>query len=336
MDRFQTVREVGYIADPATGWSTTPLKHAGYEAEFFNFEARREAELASQEDVLTVNVFDSVTMSDGGWAGVRTYAEVVLPDAATMAQYDTLELDLDMACGHPEYEACPEWDYLVYAYLCSDATEENAYTEQACQPYVAEVMGTCVRAGEDLKTECRSDDDCDSKAGLTTCEGYVEAVAADTLTCDCENPDETISQANQTCLEDGSGYDDCACSCGTELGRFITTYARPGRWIKDVSPFLSAMDEGGTQRIAFYTQQQYDISLDLRFRNTGKGDRPQAMEYLERRRLQQRLQQLHRPHHLHPPADATKVEIMAVISGHGFNNDSANCASSVTISTILP
>jgi len=80
--------------------------------------------------------------------------------------------------------------------------------------------------------------------------------------------------------DDPETVEDEAESCGTEIGRWITTYWRGGRWVHDVTPFLALLQDGGTRRISFYTQQYYDVSLDVRLSNQGVGARPVAMEPL--------------------------------------------------------
>ncbi|MBK9371187.1 MAG: hypothetical protein IPN01_33650 [Deltaproteobacteria bacterium] len=201
IDRFQQVRENGYFCDPATGWEQCPPIFLLYEPEYFNFESDRADTMDAETDVTVIPAFDDELLSDGGWAGVRGVAEITLPDAATMRGFDTLELDLTLDCAaYPSGTQCPAWDYLVYAYLCE---------------------------ADDLSTE-----------------------ADESQTCD------------------------------VELGRWITTYWRPGRWVHDVSPFLAMMQEGGPRKIAFYTQQPYRVSLDLRLSNRGKGVRPVSMTKL--------------------------------------------------------
>jgi hypothetical protein len=238
IDRFQNVRETGYLSDPLYSWETTPLAFLNYEVEFLNFEVQREEELALVE-ATTVRLFDAESISDSGWAGARGYTTVTLPSAAEMEGFDTLELDLTMACGHPHYEQCPEWDYLVYAYICDD--------------------------------------------------------------------------------EDST-------SCGTEIGRFITTYARPGRWVVDVTPFLAMMLEGGEKHFAFYTQQPYDITLDMRLSNQDVGYRPFAMEFLwSGGTFDVNYNKNHPAISLTVPDDATRVEIEATTSGHGYSSDANNC-----------
>lgn len=201
IDRFQQVRENGYFCDPATGWEQCPPIFLVYEPEYFNFESDRADVMDAEADVTVLEVFNDELLSDGGWAGVRGVAEVTLPDAATMKGFDTLELDLTLNCtDYPSGTQCPAWDYLVYAYLC-EADDPNTDTDES-----------------------------------------------------------------QT--------------CDVELGRWITTYWRPGRWVHDVSPFLAMMQEGGPRKIAFYTQQPYRVSLDLRLSNRGKGVRPVSMTKL--------------------------------------------------------
>ena len=202
IDRLQQVREIGYLCDPSDGWSSCPPWFLSYEATFFNFESDRQDTLdAEAETVSILPVFTDEPASDSSWSGTRVYAEVTLPDADTMATFDTLELDLTMDCeAHPDLIYCPDWDYLVYLYLC-----------------------------------------------------------------DADDPETKTDESE---------------SCGTEIGRWITTYWRPGRWVHDISPFLALLKDGGPRRLAFYTQQYYEISLDLRLSNRGKGARPTHMEPL--------------------------------------------------------
>lgn len=46
---------------------------------------------------------------------------VTLPDAATMAGFDTLEVDVELTC-HLTPDGCSEWDRIAYVTLCDDAT----------------------------------------------------------------------------------------------------------------------------------------------------------------------------------------------------------------------
>ncbi|MSQ03528.1 MAG: hypothetical protein EXR71_16825 [Myxococcales bacterium] len=228
VDRLQRLREFGSLADPATGWETAP-------ATFLNYEARHWAAQAALQDRLDAQTATVIRAFDN--TGERQ-ANVELPDAATMATFDTLELDMQFICnGHPDTVGCGEWDYLAYAYLC----------------------------------------------------------------------DET---------------DTC-----TEIARYITAYARPGRWVVDATPFLALMSSGGTHSFRVDSANAPLITLDLRFSNQGRGTRPLGIEYLySGGSFNESYNATREPHTFTPPEGTTRVEVMALVTGHGYGKDVANCA----------
>ncbi|MCB9795595.1 MAG: hypothetical protein H6741_23070 [Alphaproteobacteria bacterium] len=115
-------------------------------------------------------------------------------------------------------------------------------------------------------------------------------------------------------------------TCDTEVGRWITTYHREGRYVHDVSALLPLLADGGTRRFAFYTQQSYEITLDVRLSNQGKEARPVSSEFLfTGGRLTETYNDEHPAIEVTVPAGATKVELATVISGHG-QVDPGNCA----------
>jgi len=134
IDRFQRIRYIGSYADynrydSAKQWFGPNLKMAANEGIYYNFEAERETRLSSQ-NATVVSIFDKEELSDPGWAGTRGYAEVSLPDADTMATFDSAELDLGLGCiGDGEYGTCPAWDYIVHLYLCDEDNTESCDTE---------------------------------------------------------------------------------------------------------------------------------------------------------------------------------------------------------------
>lgn len=148
IDRFQVVRETGYFADPATGWQQWPATFANYELERFNVEAERQDRLDAETDVDVLRVWDGVEAGDPGWAGVSLYGDLELP--ADMSAYDTMEFDLTLACtGHPEMTSCPEWDYLVYLYLCDedDPATTDVDESETCSTEIGRWITTYARAG---------------------------------------------------------------------------------------------------------------------------------------------------------------------------------------------
>lgn len=244
IDRFQKIRYIGSFADPtrylaSEGWFEPNIEMAANEPAYYNFEAEREARLEAQ-GATVLTLFNGEEVSDPSWAGVTGEAWVDLPDAATMATFDTAEFDHALLCvGEGEYGTCPAWDYLNWAYLC-----------------------------------------------------------------DVE--DSTV--------------------CTTEIGRWITTYHREGRWVTDVTGILPLIKDGGRRRIVYYTQQPYNVYLSLRLYNVGRDAQPDSYipmwtggnffgeTYNDRDPMTVTI-----------PADATKVELYSVISGHG-GEAPYNCA----------
>lgn len=241
IDRMQRVRYIGSFADPeryndSYGWFEPNISMVTNEARYYNYEATRQAALDAEGATL-VPALTGEVVSDPGWAGVVTKVDVELPDAATMATFDTLELDLTMLCqGDGEYGECPAWDYINWAYLC------------------------------------REDD-----------------------------PD----------------------TCDIELGRWITTYHREGRWVHDVSPILAYLKNGGTRRIAFYSQQPYNVSLTLRLSDKGSADRPDDAQVLYTGGGLSPAYNEREPVQVDIPADVSRVALAVVMSGHGQNGNPA-------------
>jgi hypothetical protein len=234
IDRFQRVRFIGYYGDPrrtGTGDFAPNLSMAAGEAIYYNFEAERQDRLDA-EDAVVIPVFDGEVLSDPGWTGERGYAQVTLPEAADMAAFDTLELDLTLACqGEGEYGDCPAWDYIATLFLCDEA-----------------------------------------------------------------DPD----------------------TCEVEMGRWITTYHREGRWVHDVSGLLPLIAGGGERRLAFYTQQPYEVRLDLRLSTQGREVRPVESVFLfAGGAFDGAYNDLFLPVTVPVPSEASRVELATVISGHG-------------------
>ena len=124
IDRRQEVRYMGNFADVARYsqalsdagewmWEEN-LAYAAYEAQYFDYEVARDAYLASQVGATVIRPLDKEVF------GGQREVELSLPDAETMATFDTLEFDLHMDCPDPaggEFGNCGAWDYLAYVYL---------------------------------------------------------------------------------------------------------------------------------------------------------------------------------------------------------------------------
>jgi Peptide-N-glycosidase F, C terminal len=115
--------------------------------------------------------------------------------------------------------------------------------------------------------------------------------------------------------------------CDTEVGRFITPYAREGRWVTDESPMLALLAGGGTRRIRWNSQNAYRVKLDIRLSNGGKGSSPKEAVFLfAGGDFNATYNDHYAPKTVAIPADAKRVELYATVTGHGWGAEVENCA----------
>jgi hypothetical protein len=117
------------------------------------------------------------------------------------------------------------------------------------------------------------------------------------------------------------------CNSGIEIARWITSYKRIGRWVTDGSPFLGAMSSGGTRRFQYNSGGGSMATLKLRLRKTGTGPLPKSTQSLwSGGGFNETYNSQHLPITFTPPSGTTKVQVVAFITGHGWGQDSKNCA----------
>lgn len=120
IDRAQRIRGVGYLADvsrydaalaSAGKWPwTSNLAYAAYEGVYMNGQASQAAALAS-ENATVIDLWKGETLAQ--------FAEkdVMLPDAAKMAGFDTMEVEITQRCPDPTKNEfamnCGAWDYIA-------------------------------------------------------------------------------------------------------------------------------------------------------------------------------------------------------------------------------
>ena len=247
IDREQHLRTTGYFP-AAEAYNATlnnmeewpwefRLYSAADEAVYFNYEAERQARLDAV-DATIVEVF--------GGDVIEEYEDgtMVLPDAATMAGFDTLEIDVLMECPDKDlYEIsnCGAWDYLAYFWL---------YDEE-------------------------------SKSFL-------------------------------------------------EMSRFITTYHRESRWVADASFALAWLKDGGERAIRYewapsWNTQPTGVTIQLRLSNQGKGTVPdEIIPLFTGGTFSTTYNDDRPPVEVEVPADAAKVELVSIATGHGI--DTYSCA----------
>jgi peptide-N-glycosidase F-like protein len=115
--------------------------------------------------------------------------------------------------------------------------------------------------------------------------------------------------------------------CDYEVGHWITSYHREGRWVHDVSGILPIFAAGGDKRFKISISDPWYVTLSIRLFNQDKDPAPAET-----------IDLFHGDHHFGPdynanytpmtiniPADAVKVEIASAITGHGMQSP-GNCA----------
>lgn len=119
-------------------------------------------------------------------------------------------------------------------------------------------------------------------------------------------------------------------SCGTEMMRWITTYGREGRWLTDISPYLFMLEDDETRRFRYSGANGGFLTVKYLFSDWGSGMRSSsgervftggefAGEYNNESRYK-------RQHNFTTISEYAELKIVATITGHGFDQDQANCA----------
>jgi len=271
---------------------------------------------------------------------VGSYADLYRYDSS----YGWFEPNLSMAANEPRYynfEAeRAEWmaaEDATVVEVFTGETVDNSHTVTAELPDVATLAGfdtltldctmACVGDGE--YGDCPA---WDYMAYVYRCSEPAEdnpwsdtaCEAEETKPGQCVDPGGTVRDVEHTCNADGTGFDDLDCGCGTEIGRWITTYHREGRWVYDISPMIPLLADGGTQTFTYQTDGPYEVDLSLRFSDQGKETRPEQTVYLfSGGTINSTYNDAREPVEVEIPADASKVELATVISQHGA--DGNNC-----------
>ncbi len=116
----------------------------------------------------------------------------------------------------------------------------------------------------------------------------------------------------------------------TQLARFITSYHRETHWVMDVSAMLAHVKDGGKRTLRWewapeWNKQPTKTWVSLRFSNRKRGLRPVAVAPLwTGGGLGSKYNAEHAPIDVPVPKSAKRVELYAVITGHG--SETSQCA----------
>tara|TARA_B110000444_G_scaffold125664_1_gene118072 strand:+ start:19761 stop:22808 length:3048 start_codon:yes stop_codon:yes gene_type:complete len=119
-------------------------------------------------------------------------------------------------------------------------------------------------------------------------------------------------------------------SCGTEFMRWITTYGREGRWLTDISPYLFMLEDNDVRTFKYEGANKGMMTIKLLFSDWNVGERSSSGEQVftggQFNGQYNNESTYKRQHNFSTLTDYDSVKIVATITGHGFNQDQANCA----------
>jgi len=128
--RDQTFDPVGSLAQVTAAGFVSRLVMAAYPGHYYNYRAALRERLAAEPSPTVVPVMSAETLTER-----IVDRPVALPDATTMAGFDTLEFDVQITC-HSGARDCSEWDRIADIELCmNDACDERRELVRWITPY---------------------------------------------------------------------------------------------------------------------------------------------------------------------------------------------------------
>ena len=142
IDRSQRLREIGQLGIlTGNGSVLGDMTYVAYEPQYYNFEWDRAQRLAGENATIIPVVPHGTTVTS------EVVENVAFPDAATMATFDGMELDLSIDCADHVDGHCSPWDYLSNLYLCDPPDPANPTAPPVCTTEVARWITSYWREG---------------------------------------------------------------------------------------------------------------------------------------------------------------------------------------------
>ncbi len=123
--------------------------------------------------------------------------------------------------------------------------------------------------------------------------------------------------------------EDEKCEKTKEIGRWITSYGRSGRWITNISSLFPLFSKGGKFRFKLEVwSDQYKNYLSFRLFNKQNQKAPTKLIPLFSGvpHFDETYNTAYKTKKIEIPSTATKVKIVAFVTGHGNGSEAENCA----------
>ncbi|MBO7126288.1 hypothetical protein J6W78_01935 [bacterium] len=120
--------------------------------------------------------------------------------------------------------------------------------------------------------------------------------------------------------------DETGEKCETEIGRWITTYGRSGKWLTDITQLKPLFDKNGKYNFRFTVDGDYYVNnLDFIFVRKDLPAGTLEPLFNQREQFDENYNSHFEPQTIKID-DIKKAEIVAYITGHGNGSEEANCA----------
>ena len=120
--------------------------------------------------------------------------------------------------------------------------------------------------------------------------------------------------------------DETGEKCDTEIGRWITTYGRSGKWLTDITPIKSIFAANGKYRFKLTVDgDQYTNNLNFIFVRSENENSTVKPLFNQREQFDENYNSHFEPQTIKND-NIKKAEIVALITGHGNGSEQANCA----------
>ncbi|HNW82340.1 MAG TPA: peptide-N-glycosidase F-related protein [bacterium] len=118
-------------------------------------------------------------------------------------------------------------------------------------------------------------------------------------------------------------------SCNVEIGRWITTYGRSGKWLTDITPLLPLFEKAGKYKFKFTVSgDQYVNYLNFVYIEDAQEAKPVKIISLFKGTVpfNETYNNYWTEIEIEIPESVEKVFISSYITGHGNGSEAANCA----------
>ena len=292
IDSFQKIRQIGYLGNPAS-FSGTYVHYLAHEALYFDYENNTFSDNGESYDEIIIFDEDIYT---GGWAS--TISELIdVPSEFSSLAYNKMEVELLRGCpdGNGGYsdQGCDDYDRIAHMYFCEGQCYETTYYGNTDET-------NCIDGGNSW----------DAEIGMCYSINYLDDVAQS----DCSSESLTWNE-NREC---------------SEISRWITPFDRQPHSLTDITPFLATLrSNGGEQKLIKFQESGWPNSLlTLKIRlyhgNNDNGAQREIHPLWNGTVQFNPSYGENRPAQIFTvPENATKVEFVSYITGHGWG--SAGC-----------